>query len=138
MNAAAAEPLIGVINAGSSSLKFSFYEGEARILTGQVDGIGAHPSATAAGPNGEKNRTSGSRYKAARWTERGPPGDIAMGERKARLPAACGTRPPWFVHGGLNHSRPARVSPELLASSRRWCRSRRCMSHIILLRSKWQ
>ena len=42
---AAAEPLIGVINAGSSSLKFSFYEGERRILTGQVDGIGAHPAA---------------------------------------------------------------------------------------------
>jgi acetate kinase len=31
MDAAAAEPLIGVINAGSSSVKFSFYEGERRI-----------------------------------------------------------------------------------------------------------
>src|SRR5437016_3501788 len=51
---AAAEPMIGVINAGSSSLKFSFYEGERRILTGQVDGIGAHPSASATGPDGEK------------------------------------------------------------------------------------
>src|SRR5437763_12843721 len=50
----AAEPLIGVINAGSSSVKFSFYEGERRILNGQVDGIGAHPSASAAGPDGEK------------------------------------------------------------------------------------
>jgi acetate kinase len=38
MNAAATEPLVGVINAGSSSVKFSFYEGERRILTGQVDG----------------------------------------------------------------------------------------------------
>src|SRR5271156_5111240 len=54
MNAAAAEPLIGVINAGSSSVKFSFYEGERRILTGQVDGIGARPSASAIGPDGEK------------------------------------------------------------------------------------
>jgi acetate kinase len=54
MNAAAVtEPLIGVINAGSSSLKFGFYEGERRILTGQVDGIGAHPSAKATGPKGE-------------------------------------------------------------------------------------
>jgi acetate kinase len=43
MNTAATEPLIGVINAGSSSVKFSFYLGERRILTGQVDGIGAHP-----------------------------------------------------------------------------------------------
>src|SRR5580693_6799566 len=54
MNTPAAEPLIGVINAGSSSLKFSFYEGERRILSGQVDGIGAQPSASAAGPDGEK------------------------------------------------------------------------------------
>ena len=50
MNAAATEPLIGVINAGSSSVKFSFYEGERRILVGQVDGIGAHPSGSATGP----------------------------------------------------------------------------------------
>jgi acetate kinase len=54
MNTAATEPVIGVINAGSSSVKFSFYEGERRILAGQVDGIGAHPSASATGPNGEK------------------------------------------------------------------------------------
>src|SRR5438046_10563404 len=51
---AEAEPLIGVINAGSSSLKFSFYEGERRILTGQVDGIGARPSASATGREGEE------------------------------------------------------------------------------------
>ena len=49
----ATEPLIGVINAGSSSLKFSFYEGDKRLLTGQVDGIGVHPRASAAGPGGE-------------------------------------------------------------------------------------
>ena len=53
MNAAATEPLVGVINAGSSSVKSSFYEGERRILAGEVDGIGAHPSASATGPNGE-------------------------------------------------------------------------------------
>jgi acetate kinase len=41
MNTASTDPLIGVINAGSSSVKFSFYEGERRILSGQVDGIGA-------------------------------------------------------------------------------------------------
>jgi acetate kinase len=39
----AAEPLVGVINAGSSSVKFSIYEGENRLLAGQVDGIGVHP-----------------------------------------------------------------------------------------------
>jgi acetate kinase len=50
MSASAQEPLVGVINAGSSSVKFSFYEGEERILAGQVDGIGTHPSARATGP----------------------------------------------------------------------------------------
>src|SRR5215467_14400355 len=54
MTAAASEPLIGVLNAGSSSLKFSFYEGERRLLSGQIDGIGVHPSASATGPDGEK------------------------------------------------------------------------------------
>src|SRR5260221_11999159 len=53
MKTVAVEPLIGVINAGSSSLKFSFYEGERRILGGEVEGIGAHPAASAAGPDGE-------------------------------------------------------------------------------------
>src|ERR1700720_1916747 len=50
MNTPATDPVIGVINAGSSSVKFSFYEGERRILGGQVDGIGAHLSASAIGP----------------------------------------------------------------------------------------
>ena len=49
----ATEPLIGVINAGSSSLKFSFYEGEKRLLTGQVDGIGVNPKFAASGRDGE-------------------------------------------------------------------------------------
>jgi len=79
MSSASPEPLIGVINVGSSYVKFSFYERDRPILIGQVDGIGAHPSASAAGPNGVKARASGSRYKAARRTERGPSGNIAVG-----------------------------------------------------------
>jgi acetate kinase len=47
------EPLIGVMNAGSSSLKFSIYEGERPNLAGQLDGIGVNPSARATGPHGE-------------------------------------------------------------------------------------
>ena len=52
MTTAAAQPLIGVINAGSSSLKFSFYEGERHLLGGQVEGLGARPSVSATGPDG--------------------------------------------------------------------------------------
>jgi acetate kinase len=50
---AGSAPLIGAINAGSSSLKFSFYEGEARLLAGQVEGIGAIYSANAVGADGK-------------------------------------------------------------------------------------
>ena len=48
-----AETLIGVVNAGSSSLKFSFYEGERCLLSGEVDGIGVRPRQTAVGADGE-------------------------------------------------------------------------------------
>jgi acetate kinase len=114
MNAAAAEPLIGVINAGSSSLKFSFYEGEARILTGQVDGIGAHPSATATGPNGEKIAPPDLGTKLPAGPSEVLPAILPWAREKLgyRRLAALGHR---VVHGGLNHSRPARVTPELLA-----------------------
>jgi acetate kinase len=114
MNAAAAEPLIGVINAGSSSLKFSFYEGEARILTGQVDGIGAHPSAAAAGPNGEKIAPPDLGTKLPAGPSEVLPAILPWAREKLgyRRLAALGHR---VVHGGLHHSRPARVTPELLA-----------------------
>ncbi len=114
MNEADTEPLIGVINAGSSSVKFSFYEGDRRIITGQVDGIGAHPSASAAGPNGEKIAppelgtkppTVPSEVLPAIW----PWAKEKLGDRRL---AALGHR---VVHGGLRRSRPARVTPELLA-----------------------
>jgi acetate kinase len=109
----AAEPLIGVINAGSSSLKFSFYEGDTRLLSGQFDGIGARPSASATGARDEKVA----------------PPDISgttLGTPSDALPAVIpwarqyfGTRPlsalgHRVVHRGLRHSHPALVTPELL------------------------
>src|SRR5271170_6594229 len=109
----ATEPLIGVINAGSSSLKFSFYEGEKRLLAGQVDGIGAHPRASATGSDGEavappeigaKETTAPSELLPALipWAKQ------QLGGRRL---AGLGHR---VVHGGLHHSQPARVTPELL------------------------
>ena len=113
MTDAATEPLIGVINAGSSSLKFSVYEGERRLLAGQVDGIGARPSASATGPDGEAiappdlgapppSTPSEVLPAVLPWTR---------GRLGARRLAALGHR---VVHGGLHHSRPSRVTPELL------------------------
>jgi acetate kinase len=114
MNATAAEPLIGVVNAGSSSLKFSFYTGERRILGGQVDGIGAHPTTSAVGASGEAVPapdlgtplpTVPSEALSAVW-------QWARNRLGDRTLAALGHR---VVHGGLHHSRPARVTKELLS-----------------------
>ena len=110
----ATEPLIGVINAGSSSLKFSFYEGERRILSGQVDGIGAHPAASAIGPDGEKITPPDLGAKPPTVPSEVLPTILPwardwLGDRRL---AAVGHR---VVHGGLRYSRPARVTPELLA-----------------------
>ena len=107
------ERLIGVINAGSSSLKFSFYGGERRLLSGQVDGIGVRPRASAVGSSGE----------AVAPPELGPsppatPSDImpalipwAQPLLGGRGLAALGHR---VVHGGPHHARPARITPKLL------------------------
>lgn len=114
MNAASAEPLVGVINAGSSSLKFSFYEGERRLLTGQVDGIGARPSASAIGPDGEKIIPPDLGARPPTVPSEVLPAILPwakdrLGERRL---GALGHR---VVHGGPRYSRPARVTPELLA-----------------------
>jgi acetate kinase len=114
MNAAAAEPLIGVINAGSSSVKFSFYAGERRILTGQVDGIGTHPSASAIGGDGEKLEPPDLGTTPPTVPSEVLPAILPWARERLgnRRLDALGHR---VVHGGLHHSRPARVTPELLA-----------------------
>jgi acetate kinase len=113
MNAAAAEPLVGVINAGSSSVKFSFYEGEQRILSGQVDGIGARPSASATGPDGEKITPPDLGAKPPAVPSEVLPNILPWARERLgdRRLAALGHR---VVHGGLRYSRPARITPELL------------------------
>jgi acetate kinase len=114
MSTASPEPLIGVINAGSSSVKFSFYEGDRRILTGQVEGIGAHPSAMAEGPDGEKLAPPDLGTKPPTVPSEVIPAILPWAREKLghRRLAALGHR---VVHGGLHHSRPARVTAELLA-----------------------
>jgi acetate kinase len=106
MNTAATEPVIGVINAGSSSVKFSFYEGERRILGGQVDGIGAHPSASATGLNGEKLDPPDLGKKPPTVPSEVLPAILPWARERLgdRRLAALGHR---VVHGGLRYSRPA-------------------------------
>ena len=96
------EPLIGVINAGSSSLKFSFYEGDKRLLTGQVDGIGVHPRASAAGPEGEPIAPPELGGKPATAPSDLLPAIIPWAREQlgGRTLAALGHR---VVHGGMHH-----------------------------------
>src|SRR6266403_1739956 len=110
----AAEPLIGVINAGSSSVKFSFYEGERRILAGQVDGIGTHPSASAIGPDGEKLEPPDLGARPPTVPSEVLPTILPWARERLgdRRLAALGHR---VVHGGLRYSQAALVTPELLA-----------------------
>lgn len=114
MNSAGTEPLIGVINAGSSSLKFSIYEGERQILAGQVDGIGARPSASATGKDGEKLAPPDLGPKPPTVPSEVLPAILPWAQEQLghRRLAALGHR---VVHGGIRYSRPARVTPELLA-----------------------
>jgi acetate kinase len=109
-----AEPLIGVINAGSSSLKFGIYEGERRILAGQVDGIGVRPTANATGPKGEVIAPPDLGTTPPAVPSEALPAILQWARDRlgARRLAALGHR---VVHGGLRHSRPARVTPQLLS-----------------------
>jgi acetate kinase len=108
------EPLIGVINAGSSSLKFAFYEGERRILSGQIDGLGVQPTAKA-------RRSDGKLLEPLDLGQTPPatPSEVlplllpwAKAKLGGRQLQALGHR---VVHGGTSYIRPERVTPALLA-----------------------
>jgi acetate kinase len=110
---AAGEPLIGVVNAGSSSLKFGFYKGDRRLLTGQIDGIGTKPQASALGASGDPVPPPDFAVAALQAPDAALPTLLTWGrERLGRPIAALGHR---VVHGGAKHAQPARVTAELLA-----------------------
>jgi acetate kinase len=108
------EPLIGVINAGSSSLKFSIYEGEKRFLAGNIDGIGVHPNATATDANGDPIAPPDFARSIPASPSEVLPAILPWARQHlgTRSLAALGHR---VVHGGMRHSKPARVTPDLLA-----------------------
>jgi acetate kinase len=106
------QPIVGVINAGSSSIKFAVYDGDRRLLFCQLDGLGIRPT---------------TRAEDAAGRPLAPP---ALGERiddpSATVPAlfswatrnlagrsiaALGHR---VVHGGAHHSKPERLTAALL------------------------
>ncbi|TMJ64825.1 MAG: acetate/propionate family kinase, partial [Alphaproteobacteria bacterium] len=77
-------------------------------------GIGAHLSTSATGSNGEKLEPPDFGTKAATVPSEVLPAILPWARERLgdRRLAALGHR---VVHGGLHHSRPARVTPELLA-----------------------
>jgi acetate kinase len=110
--------VIGVINAGSSSLKFAFYDEERPIISGQVDGLGSQPAAKASGQGGEALEPPNLGRKPPATPSEVLPvllpwAKEMLGERRL---AALGHR---VVQGGVQHTRHERVTPELLAQRRR-------------------
>ncbi|MGH6882437.1 MAG: acetate/propionate family kinase [Hypericibacter sp.] len=106
--------LIGVINAGSSSVKFAIYDGERPILTGQVDGLGAHPQARASGADGAAIAPPD-----LGATPPSTPAEVlprllpwAQQQLQGRGVDALGHR---VVHGGIEYAQPQRITPELLS-----------------------
>jgi acetate kinase len=107
------DTLIGVVNAGSSSLKFSVYAGDERLLDGQVDGIGVRPAV--------KARTGAGDVLPPPDLSAAPPATPGAA-LLAILPwlqdwlggrtlAAIGHR---VVHGGPRYGAPERVTAALL------------------------
>jgi acetate kinase len=104
---------VGVINAGSSSVKFAVYAGEHVVLRGQVDSIGVRPALQVTGPQGA----------ALKGFELGPKPPATPAEVVPKLLswvrqqlghcriAGVGHR---VVHGGTHYTRPTLVTPEVL------------------------
>jgi len=107
------EPVIGVFNAGSSSLKFSLFAGDRCMLNGQVDGIGVRPGiqardAAGAAIGGPDLAASPPQTPGAALLMLLP----WLRERLGGAPlAGLGHR---VVHGGFEHAGPERVTPALL------------------------
>jgi Acetokinase family len=127
MIAAATEPLVGVINAGSSSVKFSFYEGERRVLGGQVEGIGARPSASATGPDGERITPPNLGAKPPSVPSEVLPAILPWQEPDSATGDLRRSATAWFTAGCATPGPPASLR-NCCPSSRLWCRSHHCMS----------
>ena len=107
-----APPLIAVINAGSSSVKCAVFQGDLRLLSCVIEGIGVRPAARARDAAGAA--VAPPRFDAPPAT----PGEAASallpwlrGALGGRAIDAIGHR---VVHGGMHHARPTLVTPALL------------------------
>ena len=106
--------VIGVINAGSSSLKFAFYEGGRPIISGHVDGLGSRPAAKASGQEGEALEPPNLGTMPPATPSEVLPMLLPWAKETlgGRRLAALGHR---VVQGGMRHTKHERVTPQLLA-----------------------
>src|ERR1700740_3627944 len=98
---------IAVINAGSSSIKFAVYEGEAALFRGRVEGVGVSPRlrvADAAGAPIVDQNLAAEALNHAAATRRLL--ETAVELIRGRPVLAVGHR---VVHGGLKYAAPVRV-----------------------------
>jgi acetate kinase len=104
---------VGVINAGSSSLKFSLFDRDHCFLNGQVDGIGVRPGFRAKDASGSP--VAGPDLSAPAPTSPAEALLVLLPWLRQRLDGrpltGLGHR---VVHGGAAHERPERVTPALL------------------------
>ncbi|XYK82536.1 MAG: acetate/propionate family kinase [Labrenzia sp.] len=110
-------PVILVLNSGSSSIKFSLYDGPTEQVTGQISGLGAEPHLNLEAPlSGRQidqalDTTDGSSHGAA-LTALLP---ILNEELGGRPVAAVGHR---VVHGGTKHDLPVRITDTVMQELR--------------------
>ncbi|MEE4011199.1 acetate/propionate family kinase [Roseibium sp. FZY0029] len=108
------DPVILVLNSGSSSIKFTLYWGEAVQFKGQISGLGATPRISLA------SRVSDTKVDRALTADEGRSHGAALAallpvleqELGERTVDAVGHR---VVHGGVAHTEPVRLTKEVLA-----------------------
>jgi len=104
-------PSIGVLNAGSSSLKFALFAGDEPHSAGLIDWENGVPFAHAHDASGHAIAAPDIERVVPRSVPEAIPAVLEWFARDGRLDAV-GHR---VVHGGPDHAHPARVTPQLLA-----------------------
>src|SRR5208283_1310514 len=107
------EPHIGVINAGSSSIKFALFAGDEALLHGQVEGIGTRPTMRVAGSASEALPPLDLHSVAPATPGEAVP--LLLSWLREHLQdyklAAIGHR---VVHGGTRFTAPTRVTDKVI------------------------
>lgn len=107
------DPVILVLNSGSSSIKFTLYSGNTVQLKGQISGLGAQPHISLA------SRVSCTRVDRQLSADEGRSHGASLAallpvleqELGGRSVDAVGHR---VVHGGVTHTEPVRLTAEIL------------------------